>query len=77
MVSRELDAAIGARVRLARECAGESQVSLGRLLGFAQPSYAYRCEKGLRGFTVRQLVTIAARYRVSVDWLLTGKEFEP
>lgn len=70
------DVAVGARVRLARELASVRAVDLGRHLGLEHPSSVYRNEAGVRGFTTHSLVQIAALLRVSIDWLLTGRQSE-
>jgi SOS-response transcriptional repressor LexA len=61
------------RLRQARQGAGfESVADAARALGVSYPTYAGH-ENGSRGLRRDSLSKYARRFKVSVDWLLTGK----
>lgn len=61
------------RLRQARQEAGfESVADAARALGVSYPTYAGH-ENGARGLRRDSLTKYARRFKVSVDWLLTGK----
>lgn len=70
------DAAIGKRLQLARERAGfASATEAAAALGMKYPTYAGH-ENGSRG-VVRGALTYSRRFKVSLDWLLTGRGLGP
>lgn len=72
---KDLNEAIGARVRKVRLKHGAKQVEIGRLLGRQSPSTdAHKIEKGLVGLTVVDLKAIADHFDVSLDWLARGTD---
>ncbi len=67
-------AALGARLRLAREQAGLSQGQVAKLLHLHRPSIT-EAEAGRRRVSAEELVGFARIYGVSVSWLV-GAEAE-
>jgi transcriptional regulator with XRE-family HTH domain len=67
-------AALGARLRLAREQAGLSQGQVAKLLHLHRPSIT-EAEAGRRRVSAEELVQFAHIYGVSVSWL-AGAETE-
>lgn len=70
---RDLDRAIGDRVREAREAKGMPKVELARRLGRADANAsAQKYEKGENGLSPADLLKIADLLDVSLDWLIRG-----
>lgn len=66
-------AEIGARVRLARESHGLSQLELGQRMDYPQPkSTVVRIETGYHALTPRELVKLQELLGWSVQRLVTG-----
>lgn len=60
------------RLRDMREDHDLTQKDVGELLGTTQQQY-YKYEKGIQEIPVHHLITLADRYRVSLDYLV-GRE---
>lgn len=63
---------IGSRVKQIRAKAGETQDAVAELLQLEKASIS-RKERGKTVFSVEELLTLAQRYGVSLDWLVTGE----
>lgn len=72
---KELNAQVGARVRLAREQAGLTQERLAALIEVT-PQYLSDLERGKVGFSVPTLKRMCEVLHVSVDAMLMGRENE-
>jgi transcriptional regulator with XRE-family HTH domain len=66
-------AALGARLRLAREQAGLSQGQVAKLLHLHRPSIT-EAEAGRRRVSAEELVEFSRIYGVSVSWLAGAEE---
>lgn len=65
--------AVGARLKKAREAAEfESAADAAKFLGVPEPTYASH-ENGSRGITARRAQQYASAFKISLDWLLTGR----
>jgi transcriptional regulator with XRE-family HTH domain len=69
----EIDAAIGANVRLVRKAAGESQGDLAAAIGISRGAIC-KVENGLRPLRASELVLLARHWDVEVVGLL-GEDF--
>ena len=68
-------AAIGNRIRLAREEIGFSRESLSELADIT-PYYLGQIERGERNMSVKTLIKISSGLKVSLDYLVYGKKGE-
>jgi transcriptional regulator with XRE-family HTH domain len=64
---------IGERLKQVREQAGLKQKEMAEFLELGKPGYN-RIETGKVEITVKHLLKIAERFKISLDWLLLGKE---
>jgi transcriptional regulator with XRE-family HTH domain len=69
-------AALGARIRQARQARGLAQEDLGQLVGVRGLTIS-RAELGKTTPNARVLDALARQLGVSVDWLLTGQGRAP
>lgn len=70
MREKEVDLAIGARIRRAREKAGLSQQELAQRLGYSSPATVSNMEAGERRITVSDLSSVSEALGVSLEHLL-------
>jgi transcriptional regulator with XRE-family HTH domain len=63
---------IANRLRIARERSGLSIEDAASALSVPYPTYAGH-ENGTGGFRIPQAIKYARKFKVSLDWLLTGK----
>ena len=64
---------IGKRLKQVREKAGLKQKEMADFLQLGKPGYN-RIETGKVEITVKHLLKIAERFKISLDWLLLGNE---
>jgi len=64
---------IGNRLKQVREKAGLKQKEMAEFLELGKPGYN-RIETGKVEITVKHLLKIAERFKISLDWLILGKE---
>lgn len=75
--AREVDkAALGQRIREAREQKGLSQPELGRLIGHNSGQQVWKYEHGYNIPEASTMTALAAALDTSVEWLLHGIEIE-
>lgn len=66
-------AAIGNRIRLAREELGITRENLSELVDIT-PYYLGQIERGERNMSVKTLIKISGSLKISIDYLVYGKK---